>query len=121
MGIVLGVEDLKDYVGDLKKAKKSGTRRNLYGSNPQRLAMLSLAHAKFIDKEVVITMPEKWTEANTKLTIDKHQVDGFMTRMVLSILTTHQGLHFLGQMNISNPLLALFWWITTLACNCTPK
>ena len=57
MGIVLGVEDLKDYVGDLKKAKKSGTRRNLYGSNPQRLAMLSLAHAKFIDKEVVITMP----------------------------------------------------------------
>ena len=34
MGILLGMEDLKDYVGDLTKATKSGTRRNLDGSNP---------------------------------------------------------------------------------------
>ena len=59
MIIVLGMEDLKYYVGDLTKAANSGTRRNLYGSNPQRLTALPLSHSKFIDKEVVIPMPEK--------------------------------------------------------------
>ena len=48
--IVSGMEDLKDYVGYLTKATKSGTCRNLYGFNTQQLAALSLAHDKFIDK-----------------------------------------------------------------------
>ena len=52
MGIVLGMEYLKDHVGDLTKATNSGTRRNLDGSNPQQLATLSLAHAKSIYEEV---------------------------------------------------------------------
>jgi len=77
MGIVLGMEDLKDYIGDLTKATKSGPRRSLDGSNPRRLAALSIAHAYFIDKEVVIPMPAKWTEANTKVTIDAHRGPGF--------------------------------------------
>ena len=77
MGIVLGMEDLKDYVGYLTKATKSGTCRNLDGFNTQQLAALSLAHDKFIDKKVVIPMPEKWPEANTKLTTDEHRGDGF--------------------------------------------
>ena len=78
MGIMLGMEDLKDYIGDLTKATKSGPRRCLNRSNPRRLATLSIAaHANFIDKEVVILMPAKWTEANTKVTIDVHRGPGF--------------------------------------------
>ena len=50
MGIVLGMEDLKYYVGDLTKATNSGTHSNLDGSNTRQLAALSLAHSKFIDK-----------------------------------------------------------------------
>ena len=90
------MEDLKDYVGDLTKATKIGICRNIDGSNPRRLSTLSLAHAKFIGKEVVIPMPEKWTEANTKLTIEKHRGDGFYD--------TH------GSFNLNNKsMIALPW------------
>ena len=35
MGIVLGIEELKDFAGDLRKATKVGNFRNLDGSNFQ--------------------------------------------------------------------------------------
>jgi len=121
MRIVLAMEDLKDYIEDLTKATKSGPCRSLDGYNLRRLAALSIAHANFIDKEVVIPLPAKWTEANTKVLLVHIEDPGFMTHMVLSILTIHQGLHFRDQRNILHLCLALSWWNTTLACNCKPK
>lgn len=44
---------------------------------PDDLLHCPLLMQNCIDSEVVITKPEKWTEATTKETIDQHRGDGY--------------------------------------------
>ena len=86
MGILLTVEDMKDYIGDVTNATKGGgkgNRRHLDASTSRRTAAFSIAHDMYIDMEVVIKLPEKWFDPLCKETIDHYQESFFLKRTEL--------------------------------------
>ncbi len=68
-GIVFG-ESCK-YISDmLGSSRESKIRAELDAAASRKLAGFCALHTKFIDKEVVVTLPEKWTLEETKCSID---------------------------------------------------
>ncbi len=68
-GIVFG--ELCKYIPDmLGSLRGSKIRAELDAAASRKLAGFCALHTKFIDKEVVITLPEKWTSEEKKCLID---------------------------------------------------
>ncbi len=68
-GIVFG--ELREYIPDmLGSSRGSKIRAELDAAASHKLAGFCTLYTKFIDKEVVVTLPEKWTSEETKCLID---------------------------------------------------
>jgi hypothetical protein len=68
-GIVFG--ELSEYIPDmLGSLRGSKFRAELDAAASRKLAGFHALYTKFIDKEVVVTLPEKWTLEETKCLID---------------------------------------------------
>jgi hypothetical protein len=68
-GIVFS--ELREYIPDmLGSLRGSKIRAELDAAASHTLAGFCLLYTKFIDKEVIIMLPEKWTSEETKCSID---------------------------------------------------
>ena len=75
-GLLLTDSDLKDYVPDLTGDTKGGDRPGIDASKGRVLACYQLLLNKFIDEEVVVTLPSEWTHPSTREKVDKRTKDG---------------------------------------------
>ncbi len=65
-GIVFG--ELCEYIPDmLGSSRGSKIRAELDAAASRKLASFCALHTKFIDKEVVVTLPAKWTDLPVKV------------------------------------------------------
>jgi hypothetical protein len=63
--------ELCEYMTDMfGSSRESKIRAELYTAASRKLAGFCAMYTKFIDKEVIVTLPEKWTLEDTKCSID---------------------------------------------------
>ncbi len=65
-GILITNEEMQEYLPDLTGKSLAGNRQSLDASKSRKLVGLAMLHQKFIDEEVVVTIPAKWTYESTK-------------------------------------------------------
>ena len=76
-GILLNNDIVRDSLQYLTgKSLDSDNRLEIDRSAPEKAAALKMILNKFIDKEVVITIPDKWLNPQTELNIDATMGDG---------------------------------------------
>ena len=81
---------------DMTGRSRAGDRSSLDASRSRRLAGLAMLHRKFIDDEVVVTIPPKWYLQSTKASINEKLGDG--------VFESH------GNFNANNPLRMRIAW-----------
>ena len=64
-------EDIRDRIPDMLGKTKGGTRLELDAAAAKSRRGFQLLHAKFVDKEVVVTLPEQWADHETAHKIDE--------------------------------------------------
>ena len=95
-GILITDEEMQEYLPDLTGRSRGGNRQALDASRSRRLAGLSMLQRKFIDDEVVVTIPPKWYLQSTKVSINKKLGEG--------VFESH------GNFNANNPLRMRITW-----------
>ena len=95
-GILITDEEMREYLPDLTGRSRGGNRQALDASRSRRLAGLSMLQRKFIDDEVVVTIPPKWLFQSTKVSINEKLGDG--------VFESH------GNFNPNNPLRMRIAW-----------
>ena len=75
-GIIFNSADLREYLPDLCNKSLSGNRRALDAARSRKAAAIKVLCNRFIDDEVVVSLPQKWTDPATAINIDKQMGDG---------------------------------------------
>jgi hypothetical protein len=75
-GLVITKAPLREYLSDLTGRSRGGDRQALDASRARRNAGLQLLHANFIDPTMMVTIPPKWFEVETKEKIDEFMGEG---------------------------------------------
>jgi hypothetical protein len=75
-GILITDEEMQENLPDLTGKSLAGNRQSLDASKSRKLAGLAMLHRKFIDEEVVVKIPAKWTYESTKRSINEKLGDG---------------------------------------------
>jgi hypothetical protein len=76
-GILFNHSQLQEYIPDmLGKTRGSKVRADLDAMSSRKLAGFRTLFTRFIDKEAVVTVPEKWLWEETKTSIDALTCDG---------------------------------------------
>ena len=69
-GLLMTQAPLREYLSDLTGRSWGGDQQALDASRARRNTGLQLLHANFIDNQVMVTIPPKWFNDNTKEKID---------------------------------------------------
>ena len=76
-GILFNNSQLREYIPDmLGKTRGSNIRAEIDASSARKLAGFRVLYTNFIDREVIVTLPEKWTSDETKMSINSLTCDG---------------------------------------------
>jgi hypothetical protein len=64
-------DDMRSYITSMVGTAKSGNRRELDAAPGRNKASFRLLHMRFIDKEVIVPLPEMWTRDETRAAIEE--------------------------------------------------
>jgi hypothetical protein len=77
VGILFNRSQMQEYIPNMSgKTRGSKVRADLDAVSSRKLAGFCTLFTRFIDKEVVVTLPEKWLWEETKTSIDALTCDG---------------------------------------------
>jgi hypothetical protein len=71
LGICMTNEDIRELVPDMLGKTKGGTRAELDAAASKSRRGFHLLHAKFVDSEVVVTLPAQWDDPATARKVDE--------------------------------------------------
>ena len=75
-GILLTDPDVIDYVSDITGDMKGGDWPQIDASKGRVLAYYQLMVNKFVDEEVIIKLPEQWTQPSTREKVNNRTKEG---------------------------------------------
>lgn len=64
-------DDIRQLLPDMLGKSKGGTRTELDAASSKSRRGFHMLHEKFVDKEVIVTLPEKWEDPDTARKVDE--------------------------------------------------
>ena len=71
VGIVMTNDDVRQLLPDMLGKSKGGTRTELDAASSKSRRGFHMLHEKFVDKEVIVKLPEKWEDPDTARKVDE--------------------------------------------------
>ena len=95
-GILITDSEMREFIPAMTGTAQSGDRQSLDASRSRKLAGMRYLFNKFIDAEVTVTIPMKWFDPLTRISINNHLGEG--------VFEEH------GNFNPNNPQQILLAW-----------